>query len=341
MRERYLVTGGTGFLGAALVGRLVQAGHAVRVLDNNSRGEARRLAAIRDDLEIVEGDIRDPDAVVAAARGVDRVVHLAFVNGTQLFYAMPQLVLDVGIRGMLNVLDACRSQGVGQLFVASSSEVYQDPPKVPTDESAPLTIPDVLNPRYSYAGGKIVSELMAIHYGSRGFDRVVIFRPHNVYGPDMGWEHVLPQFVRRTVEQIAKVPNGPIPFQIQDDGTQTRAFIHIDDFTQGLLRVIEKGEHRNIYHIGNPQPITIADVAHRVVACLGREAKLIKGPPALGSPPHRCPDITKLAQLGFDPRIDFDQGLPPTVRWYATHTPPPKSPVQSPLTPTTGNHPNG
>ena len=88
-------------------------------------------------------------------------------------------------------------EGVRSLVLASSSEVYQTPPHVPTDESAPLVVPDPTNPRYSYGGGKIISELMAINYGRKFFDRVLIFRPHNVYGPDMGCEHVIPQFALR------------------------------------------------------------------------------------------------------------------------------------------------
>src|SRR5258708_36598385 len=88
---------------------------------------------------------------------------------------------------------ACRSEGVGPLVLASSSEVYQTPPHVPTDELAPLLVPDPTNPRYSYGGGKIISELMAINYGRKYFARVLIFRPPNVYGPDMGWEQVIPQ----------------------------------------------------------------------------------------------------------------------------------------------------
>ena len=131
-----------------------------------------------------------PPQVEKATQGMDEVHHLAFVNGTEFFYSQPDLVLDVGVRGMVNVIDACRKHGIGTLVLASSSEVYQTPPKVPTDETAPLAIPDPLNPRYSYGGGKLISELMAINYGRKYFNRVLIFRPHNVYGPDMGWEHV-------------------------------------------------------------------------------------------------------------------------------------------------------
>src|SRR3954447_8022651 len=162
MAKKYLVTGGAGFLGAALVRRLVSLGHAVRVLDDGSRGAPRRLA---DRPDYVQGDIRDAETVAAATRGVDAVLHLAAVNGTEFFYSKPELVLNVGVRGMLNVIDACRQNGVGDLVVASSSEVYQTPPAVPTDESAPLVVPDPLNPRYSYGGSKIISELLAINAG--------------------------------------------------------------------------------------------------------------------------------------------------------------------------------
>ncbi len=131
--------------------------------------------------------MRDPILVGNAVRGTDCVVHLAAVNGTEYFYSKPHVVLDVGIVGMLNVIAACRQHGVSDLVVASSSEVYQLPPEIPTDETAPLTIPDPLNARYSYAGSKIASELLAINYGRHDFKCVTIFRPHNVYGPDMAW----------------------------------------------------------------------------------------------------------------------------------------------------------
>ena len=167
--SRILVTGGSGFIGSGLMKALVKRGNCVRVLDDNSRGNARRLAEVADHIEFIRGDIRDPGAVEGAARDMDEIHHLAYVNGTQFFYTRPDLVLDVGVRGIVNVIDACRKHGIGKLVLASSSEVYQTPPQIPTDESAPLTIPDPLNPRYSYGGGKLISELMAINFGRKHF----------------------------------------------------------------------------------------------------------------------------------------------------------------------------
>src|SRR3954452_3486274 len=103
---RILVTGGSGFIGSALVKALLKDGNAVRVLDDNSRGDPRRLAAVQKYIEFVAGDIRDAATVHAAVRGVDEVRHLAFVNATEFFYSAPELVLHVGVKGKVNMIDA-------------------------------------------------------------------------------------------------------------------------------------------------------------------------------------------------------------------------------------------
>jgi nucleoside-diphosphate-sugar epimerase len=314
--RRILVTGGSGFIGSALVKALVRAGHAVRVFDDNSRGAPRRLIGIEHEIEFIAGDIRDGDAVRRAVAGVDEVHHLAYVNGTEFFYSAPELVLDVGVKGMVNVIDACRAENVGSLILASSSEVYQSPPRVPTDETAPLVVPDPTNPRYSYGGGKIVCELMAINYGRKFFDRVLIFRPHNVYGPDMGFEHVIPQFALRLKRAAARHPSGAVPFEIQGDGSQTRSFCHVDDLVRGVLVMREKGEHLGIYHVGTAEEITIADLARRIAAHAGRGIALLPTAAPAGATARRCPDIAKLAGLGFVPQTPLAQGLPPAVDWY-------------------------
>jgi nucleoside-diphosphate-sugar epimerase len=313
---KILVTGGSGFIGSALVKALVRDGHDVRVLDDNSRGAPRRLKDIKGNIEFIAGDIRDPATVARAVRGVDEVHHLAFVNGTEFFYSAPELVLDVGVKGMINVIDACQAAGVGKLILASSSEVYQTPPHVPTDESAPLLVPDPTNPRYSYGGGKIISELIALNYGRKFFERVLIFRPHNVYGPDMGWEHVVPQFAKRVKDMTAKHPTGKLPFEMQGNGMQTRSFCHVDDLVAGVLVMRDKGEHLGIYHVGTLEEITIADLAARIAAHGGREIELIEKPALAGGTERRCPDIAKLEKLGYKPRVPLAQGLGPTVDWY-------------------------
>jgi nucleoside-diphosphate-sugar epimerase len=313
---RILVTGGSGFIGSGLVKALVRAGNKVRVIDDNSRGDLRRLKEVAKDIEFVDADIRDADAVMRAGKDVDEVHHLAFVNGTEFFYTAPDLVLDVGVRGMINVIDACRKHGIGKLVLASSSEVYQTPVKIPTDERVPLTVPDPLNPRYSYGAGKLICEILAINFGRKFFERVLIFRPHNIYGPDMGSEHVVPQFALRLHALAKAQASGRLRFEIQGRGEETRSFCFIDDMVAGIMVMRDRGEHLGIYNVGTEEEVTIADLASRVARAAGREVETIAGPPAVGGAARRCPDISKLARLGYNPRVSLDDGLKPTLEWY-------------------------
>jgi len=201
----------------------------------------------------------------------------------------------------------------------SSSEVYQEPKVVPTDESVGLSIPDPLNPRYSYAAGKIISEIVALNYGRTHFKRVTIIRPHNVYGPDMGREHVIPQFVAR-LKALQQHPTDPIPFTIQGTGRQTRSFVFVDDFIDGVMIVLDRGAHRGIYHVGTLEEVPIEAVAAIVAEHFGRPIKIIPGPPADGGTNRRCPDITKMMKLGFQPKFTLREALPGVVRWYDEHS---------------------
>jgi dTDP-glucose 4,6-dehydratase/UDP-glucose 4-epimerase len=313
--SKILVTGGTGFIGSALVRALVARGARVRCLDNNTRGAVRKLGDAAARVEMSVGDIRDPAVVRAAVKGMDAVCHLAYINGTEFFYQIPELILEVAVKGMMNVLDACVAEGVRNLALASSSEVYQNAAIIPTPEDVPLIVPDVHNPRYSYGGGKIISELLVLNYGRKHFDRAMIFRPHNVYGPDMGREHVIPQFALRMKEAFAGNP-GVVDFPIQGNGQETRAFIYIDDFIDGVLRVIEQGQHLKVYHIGVDEEVAVAEVARQVAACFGREIRLRPGAVQPGSTLRRCPDIRQLRALGFVPRTTLQIGIANTVAWY-------------------------
>lgn len=319
MKHKFLVTGGTGFLGANIVKRLIKEGYEVCVLDNDSRGRKDRLKNELSQIETVVGDIRDPQVVEHAIKGCHSVIHMAFINGTEFFYTKPELVLEVGVKGILNVLDACKTQHVRELILISSSEVYQTPPTIPTPEEVPLVIPDLQNPRYSYGGGKIISELLTINYGRENFDRTVIVRPHNVFGPDMGWEHVIPQFILKAYNQDKETPQGPLVFPIQGLGSETRAFVGVEDFTNGLMLAIEKGKHQEVYHIGTEEEISIANLAEKIVHALGREVDLRPGPLTPGSTLRRCPDISKIKQLGYSPKLKFDEALALTLDWYVKH----------------------
>jgi nucleoside-diphosphate-sugar epimerase len=330
---RYLVTGGAGFIGSALVKRLLTDGHEVSVLDDFSRGQHRRLPA-QPDLEVFPGDVRDVRDVAHAMHGCDSVVHAAYIQGTQTFYAEPRQVLDVALRGILSVLDACERTGCGELMLLSSSEAYQVATRVPTPENIALTVPDPLNPRYSYGGGKIASELAALAWQRAGvLDRVIIARPHNIYGPDMGREHVIPEFCLRMNDLAARPEyNGsqavlePVPFPVQGSGQETRSFCYIDDCTDQLALLLRSPSavppHGSaVYNVGTMDEHTIADVAERVASVYGRSIKLEPGVLPQGSPPRRLPDLAKITRLagGIIRPVSFDEGLGNTVEWYRSH----------------------
>jgi nucleoside-diphosphate-sugar epimerase len=311
--SRHLVTGGAGFVGAALTRRLLAEGHEVTVLDRFSRGKESRIPA---GAKIVKGDIRNPIDVAEAMAGAEVVWHLAYVQGTQTFYADPKDVIDVALHGIMNVLDCCELWPGKDLILVSSSEVYQNPPAgmFPTDETVPLSVPDVTNPRYSYGGGKIACELATLAYAQAGLlGRGVIVRPHNIYGPDMGVDHVIPQFALR----MRDLPAGETRFPIQGTGRETRSFCHIDDCVDGLMCLYERGEDRNVYHLGNPdEECEIRTVAHMVAELFGREIEVVPGELPKGSPTRRKPDISKLEAIGYQPKVFLVDGLLDTIDWY-------------------------
>lgn len=312
---RYLVTGGAGFVGSALVKRLVAEGHEVRVLDDMSRGRMPRLQGVNCDIR--RGDVRNPTVVTMAMSGCDAVAHLAYLQGTQTFYVEPRQVLDVAVRGMLTVLDACAATGCAQMMLVSSSEAYRTPDMIPTPETVPLSVPDVLNPRFSYGGGKIACELMALAWQRTGvLDQLTIARPHNVYGPDMGHEHVIPEFCDRMTDLARQVPTGIIPFPIQGTGQETRSFCYIADCTDQLEVLCRPDTPDGIYHVGTMDELTVEYVANAVAACYGRQIKVIPGTVLKGSPPRRLPDTAKITALTGPPRVPFPDGLLATAHWY-------------------------
>jgi nucleoside-diphosphate-sugar epimerase len=304
--SRHLITGGAGFVGSALARRLTEEGHEVTVLDRFSRGKSERIPNVA---RTIQGDIRDIVRVRQAILGQDCVWHLAYVQGTQTFYADPKDVIDVALRGIMNVLESCKYQQP-DLFLVSSSEVYQNPPGFPTDETVPLSVPDVTNPRYSYGGGKIACEIATLAY-SELLKRAVIVRPHNIYGPDMGVDHVIPQFAERMRDLKGHV------FPIQGTGKETRSFCFIDDCVDGLMCLYRHGKTRNVYHLGNPdEEYPIEQVAKLVAAHFGRKIVVSPGELPKGSPTRRLPDITKLADLGYRPKVALSLGLHHTLPWY-------------------------
>lgn len=315
--QRVLITGGAGFLGSYLARALSERGHTVRVFDNNFRGNPDRLRHIPG-VELVVGDVVDPGAVDAAVEGVSAVFHLAAINGTRLFYEMPSRVVEVGLAGTLNVLRAAVRYGVSELLFTSSSEVYNEPSRIPTPEDEPVRIPDIFNPRFSYAGMKLAGEIALIHYASEHKFRGIIIRPHNVYGPGMGYDHVIPDLIAKIWTLSDGLKTREVSLPIEGSGEETRDFCYIDDFICGLLLCWERSHGQSLYHVGTQVEVSIRHLVEALAQTSGLQISLVPGPLRSGSPRRRVADISRLRQLGYAPRISLREGLRHTWDAYIT-----------------------
>tara|TARA_B100000886_G_scaffold34556_1_gene21542 strand:+ start:1375 stop:2349 length:975 start_codon:yes stop_codon:yes gene_type:complete len=314
MKKTYLITGGTGFIGSAIAKRLIKEKNCkVICTDSNLRGDLRKIREIKNSVKFIKQDIRNLKSLKKISKKVDSIIHLAFLNGTKNFYEKPGLVLDIGVKGIMNVIEACRENKIKELIIASSSEVYHSPLKIPTKENEPIKIPDVFNPRFSYSAGKILTEIISIN-NSNNLKKLLIFRPHNVYGPDMGFEHVIPELIFKIFKNSKN--KKKVNLKIKGSGDETRAFNYIDDFVDGFMIMLKKGKHLNIYNIGSDEEISIKSLVKNISKISKIKINIRNSEIAKGSTLRRCPDITKLKKLGYKPKIKIKNGLIPMINWY-------------------------
>jgi len=306
MKKKYLITGGLGFIGSAIAKDLIKKNNSVVIIDNEFR-KKNSSQLFSSNCKIYKSDIRNKKSIIKTIKNIDAVIHLAFVNGTNFFYEQPKLVLDVALKGIINILEICEEYSIPEFFLASSSEVYQEAPYYPADEKVPLSIPDPLNPRYSYAAGKIISEILLLN--TNFFNRFIIFRPHNIYGPNMGYNHVIPEI-------ITKIFKAKKTITIQGSGNHTRSFCYIDDFVKGFSFLLQKGKHKNIYNIGTEDEVKIINLIKKIISISGKKLNIKKTKEKFGNVNRRFPDIRKIKSLGFNPETNLESGLKETFNWY-------------------------
>ncbi len=315
MIKNYLVTGGTGFIGSAIVNRLSKLKNSkIVVFDNNSRISRIHKKKKSKNIVYINADIRNKSKLNLTFKKfkINTIIHLAYINGTKFFYHKPCEIIDVAAKGMQNVIELGIKYRIPNFFLASSSEVYHEPRIIPTPENIDLKIPDIFNPRFSYGGGKIFCELMAANYGKKYFKKMIIFRPHNVYGPNMGNEHVIPEFINRLKNQ----KNKNVQFKIKGSGKEKRSFIFIDDFADAFMLILKKGDHLNIYNIGNDSMISIKSLADEISKLMNFVPRYKYLSIAKGATKFRCPNIKKLKKIGYKKKVNLSEGLKKTISWY-------------------------
>ena len=301
--KNILVTGGSGFIGSAITNHLLRdTKNKVTVFDDFSRGNKNRLIKSKR-LKLIKGNICDYSKVLKACANINIVIHLAAINGTKFFYEKPCEVLSVSSKGIINIIDACVKKKIKTIYLASSSEVYHKPNKIPTDENETLKIPDIFNPRYSYACGKILTEIYGVNFGRKYFKKLIIFRPHNVYGNDMGNEHVIPELINKAL--LSK--NGKI--KIKGTGNEKRSFIYIEDFLKAFDLIFNKGKHLQIYNIGTTEIVKIKELVKKIIKISKKKLKITHTKLAKGGTVIRCPNINKIKKLGFKKKYNLTQGI--------------------------------
>jgi len=306
---RYLVTGGAGFIGSHIVEALVARGAAVRVLDNFSTGTPRNLEPWRDAIEILEGDIRDADAVAAAVRGVTYVIHQAALPSVPRSIEDPLTSNAVNIGGTLNVLWAAKNAGVRRVVYASSSAVYGNVEVSPKHEGLTPA------PASPYAVSKLSAEqYCGVFHQVYGLDTIAL-RYFNVFGPrqdpDSPYAAVIPLFITHLLR-------GARP-TIYGDGTQTRDFTFVGNIAAANLQACHApaaagGHAMNVACGGS---ISLLELLAMLNELLGTAIAPVFAPARVGDVKHSRADIGVACKLiGYAPSRDIREGLAATLAAY-------------------------
>jgi len=313
--KRVLVTGAGGFIGSHLTETLVRMGARVRAFVRyNSRGAAGFLdqspAEVLEELEIIGGDLRDPDAVRQAVAGVEVVFHLGALIAIPYSYLHPREVVETNVMGTLNVLMACRDHSVARLVHTSTSEVYGTALRVPIDEEHPL------QGQSPYSASKIGADKLAESF-YRSFDLpVVTIRPFNTYGPRQSARAVIPTIITQALT-LDTLNLGSLETK--------RDFTYVSDTVNGFLRGAEApGVEGETFNLGTRREVSIGELLEIIVRQIGRPVRVDTDPERLR--PEKSEVMRLLSDnsrarevLGWQPEVSLEEGLSRTITWISEH----------------------
>jgi NAD dependent epimerase/dehydratase len=310
---RVCVTGGEGFIGSHLVERLVQEGASVKVLAlYNPFGRYGWLdPSVHTEVELLPGDVRDPERTFQAVNGTEVVFHLAALGGIPYSYVAPTSYVQINIEGTVNVAEAARRAGVRRMVHTSTSETYGTARFVPITEDHPM------QPQSPYSASKIGADNMALSY-HHAFDLpLAIIRPFNVYGPRQSTRAVIPTILTQLHKGATKLELGAT--------SPTRDFTFVTDTVAGFLAVARCDRAvGNVVNIGSGQEISIGDLVKLLVEVTGSDAEIVTDEARLrpeGSEVERLLADSSRARewTGWSPQVSLREGLTRTSEWIREH----------------------
>lgn len=310
MRERYLVTGGAGFIGSHIVRRLVARGEFVRVIDNLSTGLSARLDDVRDSIEFVEGDLANERVSDEVVRGIDYILHQAAVPSVQRSVRDPIGTNRSNVTATLNILESSRKTGIRRFVYAASSSAYGDTEVLPkTEEMTP-------NPLSPYALQKLVGERYCkLYYDLYGLETVSL-RYFNVFGPDQDphseYSAVIPKFITKLL--------ATEPITVYGDGEQSRDFTYVENVVEANLLALGAIDAPGyVCNIGCGERIDLNHLIRLLEEITGRKAEVTYTASKAGDVRHSLADVTLARRLlRYEPKVMVREGLRRTVEAFAT-----------------------
>ncbi len=303
-----LVTGGAGFIGSHLVEALLERGDRVRVLDSfdpyyDPAVKRRNLQGALDDIELLEGDLRDLGLLARAVQGVDSVVHLAARAGVRSSLELPVSYMEVNVAGTQGLLEAMREAGVTHLVAASSSSVYGARSQGPFRESDPLGVP-----ASPYAASKHAMEIVCRTWQQLFDLQLTMLRFFTVYGPRQRPDMAIHGFAR-------KIKAGE-PITMFGDGSTLRDYTYIGDIVKGLLASVDRPLPCAVLNLGNTNPIRLDALIRKLGHALGIDPQVVRSGNQPGDVPLTWADVSLANQLlGYRPTTSLEQGLERFVGW--------------------------